>query len=289
MAEQKDVVETDVEMDVATLDPEEVADADIGDFGIVEEAADDAERPDIKTDDAPDEDAGDSEEAEETAETETESVPDAEVDKQPKKQEWDKDRQVKDQELAGLRKQNAQLTEALVMKGKGEGESETADDTLDLDSELPELEEFADEDARVERINLLTRRDKARNARDAQKANKDAYDAILVECDDKFGPEFRNEAVAKMKEIWEKEGFGPGNYPDAASTKLAVRGVYAELQNTQLREGPKKPTKKKTSSPKPDTGRGGKVARKAAAGMMTMDEAVADMDASGELEWAKEK
>lgn len=274
MAEQQEAVETTEEVDVTSFNPEEVQ------FGIVEEETD-AGMPEAELDNEP---VGEGE-PEPEKEADPETSPEVETDKTPEKPAWDKDRQVKDQEIAGLKKQNAQLTDALATKSKSGSEPKAADDTLDLDSELPELDEYADEETRVARINLLTRRDTARRAMDTQKGNKDAYDAILVECDEKFGAEFRNDAVARVEDIWKEEGFSPDNLPDAASTRLAVRGVYAELQNVQLRE-PKKPTKKTSSSPKPDTGRGGTVARKAAAGMMTTDEAVASMRKSGELDWA---
>lgn len=273
--------EQTTEQDQVTEPASDVADISIAvendnaedfDLGIVEvgEMADVSEGSSIDEDNEPTNDADDSEG--DDSPSDPESDPEIALDDEPAAKEWDKTRQQKDQELANLRKQNAQLMEVLARPA---GEAEAAD-TGDAEIDLSELDEYADDDARNAVVNQLIRRQKRLEAEIASRDNKAAYHAILAQCDKDFGPEFRNEAINRVKEIWDEAGFGDETYPDAGSTRVAVRGVYAELQNAQLRSEVKGKAAKSTRKPgpKPDTGRGGSVAKHVVSGMLTREEAV---------------
>jgi hypothetical protein len=182
-----------------------------------------------------------------------------------KRPAWDKDRQRRDQELADLRKKLSTLEEAIAAANRTgqppvQEPPAKGDEDVDLDAELAPLDEFATEAERNERFNVLVKRQRALEARQqkreaqadaetSQRANKEAYNRLLDECDGDFGAEFRNAAVERMREVWNEAGFKPGNFPDPAHTRLAVRGVYAELKAAKLLAQPK-PTAKPKGTPK---------------------------------------
>jgi hypothetical protein len=191
-----------------------------------------------------------------------------EVEDKPK---WDKDRQVKDQELATLRKENAELkARAKPENPPGTEDAPEADDDesddgkteAELRAQIVPIDDSMDYDERTKALeknqDLLLKIDEARALRDDYRRGRAAYSRILRECDEEFGPEFHNKVVKQMADLWKKEGFGPKKpVPDAAHTRLAVRGFYAQAKGKKLEAtieaGKPKPKPKGEAEDKPKT------------------------------------
>jgi len=223
---------------------------------------------------------------------------------------WDKERQKKDQQLANLRKTNEVLLSQLKASGDkpdGEDTVATIDKPLMSDEDFNEFlgmdapDEFADEDERkaydgkrnlamrelLRRDQVRTQNDAARTEEEVMTANRSAYNTLLDEADAQYGAEHRNAAVKQMADLWQEQGFTPGNYPSAEITRLAIMGVYAQLA---LKASGKPPVKKATKKSIPlDSGRGGDTPTRKKGGDLNRsnEQALAEMVESGEADWLK--
>lgn len=206
---------------------------------------------------------------------ESEATEGEEQSEKPKGKEWDKDRQAKDQELATLRKENAELKAKATTEPENpeEDEEPLADEDIDplenktldeLRASLKPLDEFSSNEDIIHNDKVRTKIEEVRALRDWNRRSRSAYNRILAQGDKDFGAEFHNEVVKNVTDLWKSEGFGTTKpVPDPAHTRLAVRAFYAEAKVRKLEKSltgkseakPKAPEKPKT--PVLDTGHGG--------------------------------
>ena len=202
---------------------------------------------------------------------------------------WDKDRQKRDQELAAVTKDRDQMSERLQalesqMQGQGPAaedasgeQGDLGDDYVDIQA-LEPLDEFATEEDRNARMNQMLQnqqagdaRSRAREQRQAQDANRQAFNTIVDEACKKHGAEHRNAIVEQVRTQWQDGGFNANHYPDAATTRMAVLGVAAQLELAGHKADQQKQIDKakgrKPGGPRPQTGRrAGTVQRTASKG-----------------------
>jgi len=211
------------------------------------------------------------------AELEAEEDPQAKEPEPTQQQEWDLERQRKDEEMADLRKENERLKAA-------PAQPETPAEEPEPVVELTDLDEYATEEDRNAAVNELIRRRKADEANQVQQSNRDAFDAILTKADEKYSPDFRNKAVELLREQWKEQGFTADYYPDPGSTEIAVLGAYAQLDaaatRAKLEKLESEPPKKQP--PKADPAKSGKRPSMGPASLtISMDEAIGEMAAEG--------
>jgi len=227
--------------------------------------------------------------------------PDAEADKPG----WDKVRQEKDQEIAGLRKELAAVkakTETEAETPAKTGDADDADDTeIDLDAlnealggdgakPLEPLGEYATDEEVKERLNLLTKRELARQTAREVTDNRKAFNSVLNECCAEVGEGHRNAIVAAVKKQWDDAGYDAEHYPDAAATRNAVLAVGRKLALDAAKSAPPTPTPKPKPAAPLDPVGGGIVPDRleiSQAGLMTVEETMEQMIADGEVEFAK--
>jgi len=175
-----------------------------------------------------------------------------------KKPEWDKARQQYDQEIANFRKKVQELEAGQVPTAESQALTEEGDLT-----ELPEDAGYEDlikaNNRLLKAFKAISARETARQAieeaqrqADQQEMNRKAYEAMLDAADAKYGKEHRNEAVKQMAALWKDKGFGPKNFPDAATTELAVNGIYAQLYAEKVKKP--EPVKKTVQTVTPPVG-----------------------------------
>ena len=255
-----------------------------------------------------------------THDPEEDAEPEAEPEDDAKPKEWDKDRQARDQKMANLLKENealkAQLETAKAASanpdaGALDEDGDEADLTLDgkseaqLRADIKPLDEFSSEEDRNHNLTILAKLDELRSARDQAVRDRAAYYRILRECDKDYGAEFRNEAMARAKKLAEDQGFGTKiPLPSPAHTRLALRGIYAELKADKLSQAKAVPAKTstpakasppaKSDAPVVDPGKGGVFGYDESdvpppSDIETIDSIFDGMQKSGLVPWARRR
>jgi len=202
----------------------------------------------------------------------TDAAPTKDQDGEDAERNWDKDRQARDQERANELKElkqklderektvnelisdrdqlqeqldtmKAELSDLRKQRESSTGSDLQDDDLLDQDDEAALVKTIRD---LANRIDMLEKQtipqavERARAQAREEAENAAALERVCARLDHEYGPQYRNEAIAKAKERFLEEGFTDDHLPSAKHAVEVLEQMYKELAGSKKPEASNK-------------------------------------------------